>query len=390
MSDDFRTPFLAADAPQVPYNGQAFVTDDVDCLTSETRVIEIPRHFDFLDYLYLEIDWIHGSDLSTSFNQGHALIDYVDLLAGSDILVRETGASLYLRTLITDARPGAWDSPGHGINALLGGRNWKDLSVYPRTAEKPYTLRVPLLFFFFGKTPFPLCALRFHELAVRVRFRKSDVFLASDPGKELSMVIRLRMEGGYLDDARREAFLSRGHDYVMDEFHIFEYDTKGDREDIIRPDFFNPSKALFFTCQDSVFLKSDDLFNYARDNTRIERDLFKSVKVVVQGNVVGDHEVLTHDFARTSQFHYSYPGGPRLDLNALVYALNFCMRPLELQPTAHLLLNDCQIEVKTNLPLLRGLLRNTVRVTVYSLGINVVRVQGGFAKKLWSSPKNWR
>jgi len=40
--------------------------------------------------------------------------------------------------------------------------------------------------------------------------------------------------------------------------------------------------------------------------------------------------------------------------------------------------------------LLRGLLRNTVRVTVYSLGINVVRVQGGFAKKLWSSPKNWR
>jgi len=309
---------------------------------------------------------------------------------GDDILQRETGHTLYIRTIVGDSRPGLWDSHKQGMNALIGGVDWQDESKYPRSENEPYVLRIPLLFFFFGKTPLPICAMRFQEPKVRIRFRKCREFLAEDPGKELSMTIRLRMEGGYLTEKDRSAFLSRGHDMLMDDMHVFEYDSAGNVNDIVRPEFFNPGKCLFFTMQDSEVLNSDDLFNFARDNTKLQRDLMNSVKLTIQGNVIASQEVATHDFMRTSQFHYSFPGGPILDLNALIYVLNFCNRPLDLQPSSHIMLNETHLEIRTNLPLRRGLLFNKVRVTVYALTVNVIRFRDGFVKKLWSNPKNYR
>jgi len=443
------TPFRKKITREIYYSTQKFNTEAIDIMTGKTFEFEIPRHGDFIHRIYLNV--LFDSKDSVKFNQGHALIDVVDFLCGDKIIQRETGKTLYLRMLCEENRPGAFDVYNNGLNYMLGGLNFDDQFYYPR----PYLLQIPLTFYFFGndELAFPLCSITKEEVRVRVRFNRKakyfvfptienipttvftdienvlrseneNVLMGSVKEAEIIRILEdlelekyvefseritdvinnnrsentfsayLNIEYGYMSEELRLKFMKRPRDYVIDEFQVYEHRVQGGQTyRVSDTNFINPVKAVFFHYQDTEKEVSDP-FNYAREDfpAKLQRDILESVKIEVGENTIIDHYSGTKEFLRTSMFHSSFPGGPRLELNSIIYTVPFCDRPMEKKPTSYINFSASSrntFEIILNFPYNYQILQNGFVGHIIALSINVVRIRDGRAIKLWSNPYSW-
>ena len=118
------------------------------------------------------------------------------------------------------------------------------------------------------------------------------------------------------------------------------------------------------------------------------RDLVKNVEVTIGGNELATSRSCTMDFLRTSQMHSGFDGGPRLELNSIFYAVNFCQRPLDKTPTSfvNFSASTCDIRVDLQFPYSYQLTGAKLIGTIYAISINVLRIENGLLKKMWSNP----
>ena len=380
------TPFKAKFERYSPHLTQIFYSDNKKVLTGETYEFLLDRHGDFVHRIYLQVDYT--PEESASFNQGHLLIDYVDLLVGDTIVQRETHKTLYMKMITSEGRNGAFDSTSNGMNYLLGGLDFQDVEKYPR----PYTLNIPLTFYFFGedKLALPLCALGLQEVKIRVKFNSKSRYIV-DPQTEVDeLTTRLRIEYGYVPLAVRKEFMSKRLDYVMDEVQVVQHTTQGGGVVTVRDvNIINPVKGLVFEYQDSGRVVSDP-FNFTRKPypSSLQRDFVKNISVVIGNNELATSRSCTKDFMRTSQFHSGYDGGPRLDINSVYYAINFCPKPHDKTPTSYVSFSQSTTNILVDLefPYSYQLTGSVAVGTIYAISINVLRIENGMLTKLWSNP----
>ncbi len=232
-------------------------------------VVNIARNGDLLKKLWIEYspyDLLQGLNNTTgeqgyqgytvAANLGHALINYIDVQIGGQLIDRHYGKWLTIWNYLTENNPtgeqGAIDNyatgPGeYNNNQIYGPAGTGDnavTEVYPRStrynrmaythraqcnvvsnAGAPQLAWVPLQFWF-CKNPglaIPLIALQYHEVSFIINFATID-YVTNMPvtrltGNEFSR-FAVYADFVYLDTKERKQFAENAHEYLIEQTQI--------------------------------------------------------------------------------------------------------------------------------------------------------------------------
>jgi len=341
-----KTPFRTVYTKKSNFVTQSFFTDAIPIDYGGSGNFVIPRHGDFVTRMYLLIDY--PSSASTTVNQAHAMIDYVEFIVGGKIIQRETGETLNMRVNLTETDNDTF-SPNQLYRMLGGGPRYPftDTVQYPR----PYRLHVPLPMWFAGdpSQAFPLAALRYQELEVNVGFRTANRWGGVDVGVTGSDVC-LRIEYGYMDKEVLETFIKQPLLYPVEQFQVLEPPVYTDDSVIYIPShdyttsegtsFINPVKALFVLYKD-LATETTNIFDYSRGKifadliSPDDNDFLNSMEVVLDGQVMLPEEAGTFELLRGYEYYAHFPGctqriffGEDQRYYSYIYALSFCQDPM--------------------------------------------------------------
>lgn len=229
--------------------------------------LTISRNGDLLKRVWIEYspyDLLQGlnSDLlgytgyTIAANIGHAIIDYIDIQIGGQLIDRQYGKWLTIWNYLTESNPtgeqGAVDNwatgPGeYNNNPVYGPAGTGDNSVtevYPRAtrynrmaythrsqvnvtsnAGAPQLAWIPLQFWF-CKNPglaIPLVSLQYHEVAILININPLNLVTNMPPqlltGNEFSR-FAVYADFVYLDSTERKQFAQNAHEYLVDQLQI--------------------------------------------------------------------------------------------------------------------------------------------------------------------------
>ena len=341
-----KTPFRTVYTKKSNFVTQSFLTDTIPIDYGGSGNFVVPRHGDFVTRMYLLIDY--PSSTSTTVNQAHAMIDYIEFIVGGKIIQRETGETLNMRVNLTETDNDTF-SPNQLYRMLGGGPQYpfNDTDQYPR----PYRLHVPLPMWFAGdpSLAFPLAALRYQELEVNVGFRTANRWGGVDAGVSGSNVC-LHIEYGYMDNEVLETFIKKPLLYPIEQFQVLEPPAyKGDSTIYIPSQnyttsegtsFINPVKALFVLYKD-LTTETTNIFDYSRGKTFTQltspddNDFLNSMEVVLDGQIMLPEEAGTFELLRGYEYYAHFPGctqrifyGENQRYYSYIYALSFCQDPM--------------------------------------------------------------
>jgi len=232
-------------------------------------VVHIARNGDLLKKLWIEYspyDILQGLNNTTNIlgyqgytvaaNLGHAIIDYIDIQIGGQLIDRHYGKWLTIWNYLSENNPtgeqGSIDNwatgPGeYNNNAIYGSAGTGDnavTEVYPRAtrynrmaythrsqcnvisnAGAPQLAWIPLQFWF-CKNPglaIPLVSLQYHEVTLIVNFANLD-YITNMPvtrltGNEFSR-FAIYADFVYLDTKERKQFAQNAHEYLIEQVQI--------------------------------------------------------------------------------------------------------------------------------------------------------------------------
>lgn len=338
------TPFRSVFTKKSNFLTQSFITDPINIRYGGQANFLIPRHGDFITRIYLIIEY--ESVQSTAINQAHAMIDFVEFLVGGFIVQRETGETLNMRLNINTVEQQRFDV-GQLYRMLGGGPKFSftDAGQFPR----PYKFMVPLDFWFNGITElaFPLAALRYQEVEVRLGLRSSDRWGGTDFSVSGSNC-RLQIEYGYVTDEVLKIIKKKTYLYPTEQFQIQEPPLYTGDTTVPIPSravgensgtsFVNPVKALFVIIQ-PVDDETNNVFDYSRGYTLSSltnadgNDLLESMEINLDGETLLPAEVGSAEFLRGYQYYSKFPGATqRLEsfgdrYYSFIYALALCRDP---------------------------------------------------------------
>lgn len=339
------TPFRSVFTKKSNFLTQSFVTSPVNIVYGSSGKFLVPRHGDFITRMHLLIEY--SSTKSTKVNQAHAMLDYAEIVIGGVTVQRETGETLNMRLNLDTV-----EQQRFGITQfyrMLGGGPsypFTDVGQFPR----PYTLAIPLNFWFHGKTElaFPLAALRWQEVEVNVGLRNSSRWGGTD-FKVKGSNVRLQIEYGYVNEEVRKSLMKRTYLFPTEQFQFQRsaYYT-GDTELNFPPsaveentgsNFVNPVKALFAFYQGKEN-ETGNIFDYSRGYTYSEltnsdgNDYLRTMGVELDGETLLPDEVGTPEFLRGFQYYAHFPGStqniesPYERYYSYIYALALCKDPM--------------------------------------------------------------
>jgi len=342
------TPFLSVFTKKTNFITQTFNTDFKRIAFGGSGTFTLPRHGDFVTRIFACI--IYDSAKSTGVNQGHAMIEYAELQMGGQTIQRETGETLNMRVCLTNQEQESYSVAQ--LYRMLGGgpgASFVNTEQYPR----PYTLMVPLEFYFNGNTSLalPLTALRFQEVDVVIGFREAARWGGTDPGVSDAKVY-LQVEYGYVDAPTLKSIISKPLFFPVEQFQFQEAKLyQGDTtftfpdSDISRSTgvpFSNPVKAVFCLFQSTDF-ETGNVFDYTRgfkysQLTDLQgNDFLKTLEFELDGGTLIPELVGTVEFLRGYQYYAYFPGSTQSlesgddRLFSYIYALSFCRDPMNRQ-----------------------------------------------------------
>lgn len=207
---------------------------------------------------------------------GHALIDTVELLIGGEVIDRQYGEWLDILHELT-----ASEYMLDTYNKMIG--NIAVLNEPSRTKKPSYKLYIPLQFWFCRHIglSLPLISLRYHDVALRIRFRPfHELFYineltGTETPKDKAYKIRqlgiesvvdyienhdtnleanLLIDYIYLDNLERKKFAQSIHEYLIEQVQYNEVKDVTEPSLVYPLDFNHPCKELIWTChnQESV------------------------------------------------------------------------------------------------------------------------------------------
>jgi len=399
-----KTPFRTVYTKKSNFVTQSFFTDTIPIDYGGSGNFVIPRHGDFVTKMYLLIDY--QSSASTTINQAHAMIDYIEFIVGGKIIQRETGETLNTRVNLTETDNDTF-SPNQLYRMLGGGPGYPftDTVQYPR----PYRLHVPLPMWFAGDPAlaFPLAALRYQELEVNIGFRAANRWGGVDVGVTGSNVC-LHIEYGYMDNEVLETFIKQPLLYPVEQFQVLEPPAYTGDSTIYIPSqdyttsegtsFINPVKALFVLYKD-LATETTNIFDYSRGKIFSElaspddNVFLNSMEVVLDGQVMLPEEAGTFELLRGYEYYAHFPGCTQRIFSgteryySYIYALSFCQDPMNKKdPNGSInfsVIKNPSIKLDS-----KGNNSNKIRIRVYALSMNFLYIENGVARLLFDASEN--
>ncbi len=279
---------------------------------------------------------------------GHALIRYVDIEIGNQLIDRHYGLWMDLWDELTNTEE---KKDGYG---QMVGKVGSDLGLIGN-ANDSKILYIPLQFWFCRNSglAIPLLALGFHEVRLVVELRSAQELIVAlaDDGSRLSANVtqfvttpsivnaQFFVDYVFLEQTERELFVTKPHSYLVEQvqFHGSDSVDTLTTAQKARMQFNHPVKMLVWVLQRQdnaaqIGTAYNDWFNYSTarpgtPNPDQALDLLQDAKLVLNG---------TDRFAFQPQTYFRlvqpYQHLTRIP-NKPIYIYSFALRPEEWQPS---------------------------------------------------------
>jgi|TARA_B110000444_G_C18841330_1_gene599128 hypothetical protein len=229
---------------------------------------------------------------------------------------------------------------------------------------------IPLTFFFNSKSSYiPMVALQYHQVEIRVRFKKNS---------NTPFTAKLYGNYVYLDAPERKRFTSGKHDFIVTQTQTIKEKMVTGYNDYDLSTFNHPVKSLFF----GVPTKSSNVIE--------DRFTFDTADILLNGThlLEGMSPTYFHSVQNYYKSEYGVSGFNEVyntPFYTRYYAYHFCTNASDYKSTgtcnfsrldnANLQLRDIKL----------GTLRTGEDIRIYAVNFNVLRVQDGMAGILFGN-----
>jgi hypothetical protein len=395
-------------------------------------VVNIKRNGDLLKRLWIEYspyDILSGlnSNLlgyqgyTVAANLGHALIDYIDIQIGGQLIDRHYGKWLTIWNYLNESNPtgeqGAIDNWGTGpgeytSNTIYGAAGSGDNSVtevYPRATRynrMAYTHRaqcnvvsnagcpqlawIPLQFWF-CRNPglaIPLIALQYHEISVIINFNQlglvTNMPVTKLTGYEFSR-FAVYADYVYLDTKERKQFAQNAHEYLIDQVQINQSISAIN----IKLTFNHPVKELiwapiplpvFGDTRSTVIPGGSSPNSGFTPSTLTQSNNYKLVLNGAERFAARDITYFTRN--QVWECHTGF-GSVLFPDSIAVYS--FSLRPEEYQPSGTCNFSRIESAQLVRSPLYTNGVPTPDVIDLYAINYNVLRVNSGMAGVVYSN-----
>ena len=384
-------------------------------------VINIARNGDLLKRIWIEyspFDILAGLNntqqllgyqgYTVAANLGHAIIDYIDIQIGGQLIDRHYGKWLTIWNYLSESNPtgeqGAIDNyatgPGeYTSNPIYGPAGSGDnavTEVYPRATRynrMAYTHRsqvnvisntgspqlawIPLQFWF-CRNPglaIPLVSLQYHEISIIVNFAQLGLVTNMPStrlnGNEFSR-FAVYADFVYLDTKERRQFSQNAHEYLIDQLQVINNTTHKD----IDLYFKQPVKEILWSSSPEIVsfgapspADRTQYYTVVPGLGSPSKELDDSNYSLSLNGVPRISRDLKY-FTRNQIWDYHTGYGSILFPNS-VAVYSFALRPEENQPSG-----SCNFSRIDSAKLVRS---TTDPIDIYAININILRIMSGKA-----------
>lgn len=317
---------------------------------------------------------------------GHALIDYVEIEIGGQIIDKQYGEWFEIWTELTqpqEKRQGYWE--------MIGKKEPTSFSYNSFTDR--LTLYIPLNFWFCRNVglALPLISLYYTDVNIYIKWREfHDLYISNIPNMRLQTVptfsASILVDYIYLDFEERYKFGKKTQLYLIEQLQYSNGNTfnKGITNPIIDLNFNHPIKELIWTIQRNDineysddpmnFSYGNDWFNYSVYKSRTINtitDTFKLFKMQLNGN--DRMQLMNASYFRLVQ---PYLYHTRIPTN-YIYLYSFGFKPEEAQPTG-----TCNFSLLDNIRLyfeMNRIRHSDYTIKVWAINYNVLLFCSGLA-----------
>jgi hypothetical protein len=395
-------------------------------------VISIARNGDLLKKMWIEYspyDILQGlnSNLlgyqgyTVAANLGHALINYIDIQIGGQLIDRHYGKWLTIWNYLSENNPtgeqGAVDNwatgPGeYNNNNIYGPGGTGDnavTEVYPRATKynrMAYTHRsqcnvisnagaaqlawIPLQFWF-CKNPglaIPLIALQYHEINVIINFATLD-YVTNMPSTRLTgnefARFAVYADFVYLDTKERKQFAQNAHEYLIEQVQI----NQSINQINIKLAFNHPVKELIWTpipLPVSGNTRSTVVPGGASPNSGFTLSTLiqtNQYKLVLNGTERFNARDITY-FTR-NQVWEAHTGFGSVLFPDCIAVYSFSLRPEEYQPSGTCNFSRIESSHLVRSPIYTNGLPTPDVIDLYAVNYNIFRVMSGMGGLAYSN-----
>jgi hypothetical protein len=289
---------------------------------------------------------------------GAQLIEYADLVIGSQTIERITGDYIYMYDQIHSNK----DDIDQTLYFLTGHDNYIDV-----TYDWGYSLFLPFYFFRNPSLAIPACALTKQLVEVRIKFKKlTDVTLSytrtsggvSDPPSSVLSSIKnvsLVTDFFFITEDEKNFLLTRPIEYVITQLQLSQFKFKaGESKKSGMLNFKNPVKEMFFMAS------SDDVYKY---------EPIKQVTMKFNNTTIIDADNLMLSYEQPLKYYTGVTGN-----NFGVYS--FSLKPEIYYPTGQVNMSRIAhnlIDIELDSPDASF----EHKVYVYAVNYNVLRISSG-------------
>ena len=240
----------------------------------QCELIQKYYYYDMMNKEYIYNDTKNDSlQIAWVKKIGHAIIDYVSVSIGGNIIDKQYGDWLNIWTELT-----CNVNIEHIYNRLIG--NVPELVTFDRNTKPQYTLYIPLQFWFCRNyaLALPLISLQYHKVSFNVKFRdfKDCVYMEKDklilyPNYDEQLYLdELGLDEGiyidatmlidyiYLDSSERRKFAQSSHEYLIEQVQLRDFTDINLHKFSALIDFDNPCKELIWVAQQIPYTENKD------------------------------------------------------------------------------------------------------------------------------------
>ena len=354
-------------------------------------ITKLPRKGDLISDIYISVELpkisVTGPYPTVRWvdKLGHAMIEYVELYIGNELIDRHTGEWLELwsqLTLTEERKATYYNMIGH-----------KGSLIAEQIDEiNPQMIYIPLTFWFCKNTglALPIVALQYHDIDIRIKFRNvEELYITSDssnvvtvePLKNVSVYVHYY----YLDKEERRRFASKGHKYLIEQVQQTSDGIVGSNGSGSFPISFNhPVKELIWVVQrkqsmSKTYFKNaeneydyNDIFNYTASATaQFKYNMIDEMTIQLNGM-----DLLSSREAQHFNLYIPYKHHTRSPETG-VFVYTFSENPEEYQPSG-----TCNFSRIDNAHIkftMNGLGDGDKVMRVYAVNYNILIIQGGQA-----------
>jgi hypothetical protein len=344
----------------------------------------------------------------------HALIEYVDLIIGGEVIQRLTSdyLQIYSEHNVTQTKQKALEqlvgkyplrTSDKRVGEVVGSTGIIINGTLGLDSDESFFVDIPFYFYKHPKLAVPLCAINKQEVEVEFKLRDAQDLVIKGDGSSITLEetlnikeFKLCTEVVFLDCAERIKIENTPTDYLITQLQqdTFNLDV-GINSGKFKLDFTNPVKELYFVIQRQgsnvnaadKTLQGNFVTIFDYDNTSNVQDgkfiLYENLDYLTL--TLDDQDIITQDTG-TVTFLKAVQGGIHHSKTQLIrrfYSYSFALQPEEWYPTGQINFSLVKEQI-LNLSL-TSCPDFARQIRVYALSYNTLRVSEGIGKTLFKN-----